>query len=872
MAEHNLNVGSVAAVDTVRVDSLRSQADTAALGETARSRYEALWASTMVPGLGNFDEDEDDAGPAGQVAGDAETLAMPAGSGWLSATATGGRVEFLGADGVRLVALAPQEGAWRAFVADPASVPVSSLGLVALEGGSRHADFAGSPSYQEATFVVNASGPVAVVLGADGALVRVPLASHREWEAIEVGGPSGARVAAAAAGREILVVDGVAMQPMAAAGLARAGYDASGRRLVVEGHDGRITVHGDVAPEKWAALRDAPSHQGHYGQEFGRDAGGDRPPSGHCPACGRFAGDGHECPVPYAAGEVRLDGRSEDLVEARWSDGAATVCTSAGERLWVADVSAEEFNRLAVDPDVTFRAWEAGRRLSGPTREGPVAEVARVPAGLESAPLVAHPIEAGTARLPALRGVRAAAARAGGETIHVPVSAEVRSGEGRVTVSGFLSVRQAPGGLAVASDRGMLAGGSPAQRRRLAEEVTARLRSCRSRGAPAVTRRVQREATGRLAGFAEASRAAQARAAGQWSPGSAWAQDPALFDRHVTAARERKARGEPGVPYMRENALGGLGDREGGRGFGVEIEFDLDPSCDAQATRAAILRDLRAEGVIPPDRHPDTWLSRDAPLERGYRTWACVDDDTVSGEIVSPVLYDEPEAWEQLEKVCKVLRRHGAVATTRAGCHVHVGCADYDHSVDNHRRLLSDFAAYADPLYRLATDPGRGEHRGVDWCAPNQALPPGYRSVAEVQAGQSDRSFGLNFRSVGGNSADHVENRTGDASLDPAVIQTQIKVSVALVAASFAGRNAGAGETEPLGSHAAAGDEDGASSTIGTRRMLDRLFCREEDKAQAAALFGVTTWARPRRRHPLPAHHQGSGGGAAGPYSAIPSH
>ncbi len=69
-----------------------------------------------------------------------------------------------------------------------------------------------------------------------------------------------------------------------------------------------------------------------------------------------------------------------------------------------------------------------------------------------------------------------------------------------------------------------------------------------------------------------------------------YAEDMAAFQADYDAAKTRKARGEAAVPYMRENATGGLGARDGGRGFGVEIEF-------SGGDIAAIGRELYAAGL-----------------------------------------------------------------------------------------------------------------------------------------------------------------------------------------------------------------------------------------------------------------------------------
>jgi hypothetical protein len=53
--------------------------------------------------------------------------------------------------------------------------------------------------------------------------------------------------------------------------------------------------------------------------------------------------------------------------------------------------------------------------------------------------------------------------------------------------------------------------------------------------------------------------------------GSAWAEDASAFQAAHRQAQERGRQGERVVPFVTENATGGLGARNGGRGFGGEL-------------------------------------------------------------------------------------------------------------------------------------------------------------------------------------------------------------------------------------------------------------------------------------------------------------
>jgi len=364
--------------------------------------------------------------------------------------------------------------------------------------------------------------------------------------------------------------------------------------------------------------------------------------------------------------------------------------------------------------------------------------------------------------------------------------------------------------------------------------------------------RVQREAAeARSRQEMEAGRVAMEAATSQAQQnfeavrrGRNYADDPAAFGEAYTAARQRKERGEPPVPFVTENATGGLGTRGSGRGFGVEIEFDLAGVSDRAAVLRAIGSELHSAGITSRAGQENYHSSTD------YTRWRFERDSTVDGEIISPIMYDTPEDWEKLQKVCEIVQRNGGKATTRTGGHVHVACGNFDHTPKNHNNLLGLVKQHEDTLYRLSTNPERGTHRGTQWCRPNNVPANGYGSVNAVRSGNNSHGLGVNFQSVQGSASDHVEFRMYDGSLDPAVIQSQIKLSLGITDAALRHESNAFGTVqEPLGTHKTnnrgAGRLEGAAwenDTQNVRQLLDTIFSREEDKAQAASLFASTKW------------------------------
>jgi hypothetical protein len=464
-----------------------------------------------------------------------------------------------------------------------------------------------------------------------------------------------------------------------------------------------------------------------------------------------------------------------------------------------------------------------------------------------------------TLHMPNITAAREAARAHGSVTL--PVTADIRGlPQGPATVAGEVVAR--PVGARrylIDADRLACSCGQPgcAHRQLAAAEITDRLAARRIR---TPERHAARRVLADLGVDHAASLAAQQRARTAWpaNPEVSYTDTPQEFQRAYREARRRRDRGEPPVPYLLEDATGGLGGRDGGRGFGVELEFDFDASVtDRQAAMSAISRDLHAAGIARRDAVYGYHAGRGAA--HGYSDapdgWRLELDSTVAGEIVSPILHDEPATWRNLATVCDIVKRHGGRASVRAGGHVHVAVDDYDHTVENHNRLLGLFAGHQDTLYRLAQNPGARRHRGMTWCQPNRTPADGYTDLGTARAWHSGHHLGLNLGSVHGSRSDHVEYRMWDASLDPGVIQTQVKLSLGITEAAFrtAGQP-GQPAAERVGTHRATRTgrprgrrlrgQEWAEDTASFRRLVDTVFHRAADKAQAASLFAVTRWQR----------------------------
>ncbi|MEV1174487.1 NUDIX domain-containing protein, partial [Nonomuraea sp. NPDC049784] len=356
-----------------------------------------------------------------------------------------------------------------------------------------------------------------------------------------------------------------------------------------------------------------------------------------------------------------------------------------------------------------------------------------------------------------------------------------------------------------------------------------------------------------------ASLEARVKAWQRWPdrPEASFTRDFAAFRSAYDQAVERAARGEAVIPYMLENATASLAARDGGRGFGLELEFDL-PQHIARQAREAIARALHKAGLTGDAQvhgyHTAQGQSYRSGKNGGRGLWKLELDGTVAGELVSPILYDEPATWENLRIACEIIRSHGGTASSSTGGHVHVSTHDYDHIVENYASVLNYVGHHTDTLFRLGHNPERESHRGLKHCHPNPLPAAGYESVAPLRHLNSGHNFAVNMQGMKESSKDHIEFRLWDGSLDPAVIQSQAKVSLALVEAAF--RNATLGdlpnrsERDPLGAHAELlelypGPDLTEWGSLSFRSLMDELFWRAADKEQLTALYAATRWVRP---------------------------
>jgi len=260
--------------------------------------------------------------------------------------------------------------------------------------------------------------------------------------------------------------------------------------------------------------------------------------------------------------------------------------------------------------------------------------------------------------------------------------------------------------------------------------------------------------------------------------------------------------------------------------FGIEIEFE-------GGNIHAIARDLYEEGLIAEPRRSGYHAGRINPNLWAFEWDGSVSTTSGGGELISPVLRDTPTAWQQVEKVCEIIRRHGGRATRKCGNHVHIGTAEpLDSRNERWDRLLRLVRAHEDLLYRLgAGGESNGRHRGIDY-----ANPVSRRTTLEG----TGHYHAVNKR------RDTVEFRYFNGTLDPRQIQANIRVAAGIVDAATRDEldQRIPDRVLELGTHhqreraSGGGRED--HSVI--REFLDTVFARVRDKAAVLWLYATSRW------------------------------
>lgn len=356
-----------------------------------------------------------------------------------------------------------------------------------------------------------------------------------------------------------------------------------------------------------------------------------------------------------------------------------------------------------------------------------------------------------------------------------------------------------------------------------------------------------------------------------------WVEDMSAFQRTYDKVRAHIPPGTPTLPTFPDleqipgGITGGLSLPGSGNTFGLELEFDFPDETEPYTLRNVFASTLYNEGISLTSEVMRWHFIGDEGADRPGGVfsetpygWSIESDRSVDGldgarglEIKSQILYDDPQTWKNLRRICEVATSLGGKATPRCGLHVNVSAYGYPpDNPANHTRLLKLAASYDDTLIRLAHNPASGPtHRGRRYCAAVDLPPEGFNSVQMAKAWSNHyQAFNLNNvpdERSRRTSTSRIEVRLFDASLDVGRIQAQVALSLGLISAA---RN----EIEPLqgpeysGTHRTAygarnlEGERWIASTASFRQLVDILgtqgLNRTEHREMLMGLFTSTKW------------------------------
>jgi hypothetical protein len=288
---------------------------------------------------------------------------------------------------------------------------------------------------------------------------------------------------------------------------------------------------------------------------------------------------------------------------------------------------------------------------------------------------------------------------------------------------------------------------------------------------------------------------------------------------------------EPPV-YETESVLDGPDSNT----FGVEIEF-------VGGNREALGRALYQAGL--------TEFQTQQSYHSGARAvslkWRYEKDASVDGEIISPILRDTPESWQQIQQVCEIAKAHGATVNQRCGAHVHIGKAPLDENRNRKYRLHRLIGGNEDLIYRVAAaGESEGNFRGTHYAQPIGERISDRRPRNDADAERQIGTRGNGYPALAMREQT-VEFRYFNGTLTPEQIQANIKLAYQAVAtAATTNRRTERGQFIPetfsevslLGQHSRINPDDLSS----VKRFIDAVFTKTKDRVSFMRSFLNSRW------------------------------
>lgn len=313
--------------------------------------------------------------------------------------------------------------------------------------------------------------------------------------------------------------------------------------------------------------------------------------------------------------------------------------------------------------------------------------------------------------------------------------------------------------------------------------------------------------------------------------------------------REMLIRGETEeFEYEYDNVLNGSNNT-----FGLEIEFSSgDPN--------AIASELYELGICGYNRQ----VGYHYPSITGK--WKLERDSSVSigasgGELVSPPLKDTPETWRTLEKVCEVAKKHGAQIDYRCGGHVHCSSEPLDTAKYRWNRFFKSAGSFEDVMYRVSGgDSGIVRSNVNSYATPfaNNAqmmLRSNFRlnnsndlMDLTLRASRNNRYKMINLTNIHKvNKPNTVEFRAFNSSLDPKILQNNVRIANGIMFASEKARVGNAADSETMKRRGIILKNQiiGSNNRANNKSVMDFVdiaFTRKKDKDEVLKLYAKNRW------------------------------
>lgn len=317
------------------------------------------------------------------------------------------------------------------------------------------------------------------------------------------------------------------------------------------------------------------------------------------------------------------------------------------------------------------------------------------------------------------------------------------------------------------------------------------------------------------------------------------------------------------------------------RTFGIEIEIDFPEESErniGESKRLLHERLVAANLAFDIPMRSNNWhvaQRRENPDGSvGYSDarngWSVEFDRTVDDydglrgcELVSPVLYNTPETWADIEEVINILNELGAKTNVKHGLHVNISTRGMDE--ESVVRLIKLNNAFEDVLYRLAhTDEIGNTHRGRSYCTPIQPhhaetyeslhYANQHRSIINLAASEAHLSERRRRSSA------RLEFRMFDGTLNAGRIQANVTLAFAMVRWAIAqditpelpryeighhvlqrGTTVRQGRVQRATARRLTGDA-WKESTLAFREMLDMLALSPEQNKQLITIYKASRW------------------------------